>query len=122
MYRLSPTLTAELLTPPESGMGYQLVEARLSNQKVERAIAYNAELVVLDSEPRADLTDAVRRYALPNPAPASHVFTGSPEPGTDIQRGVAMPLFGQPGGGVEVIFPAGTQPFTVTGPVKIPDV
>ena len=31
------------------------------------------------------------------------------------------PAFGHRGGGVEVIFPDGTQPGTVTGPAKIPD-
>jgi hypothetical protein len=65
--------------------------------------------------------DAVARYALPNPAPASNVFTVRPNKDTDIQRGIVEPAFGQPGGGVEVIFTNGTQPKTVTGPMKIPD-
>jgi Ni/Co efflux regulator RcnB len=65
--------------------------------------------------------DAVRRYALPNPDPASYVYTSRPKSGTDIQRGIVAPAFGQPGGGVEVIFPAGTQAGTTTGPVKIPE-
>ena len=65
--------------------------------------------------------DAVKRYALPNPDPASYVFTGRPHKDTDIQRGIASPAFGQPGGGVEVYFAKGTQPNTVTGPDKIPD-
>jgi hypothetical protein len=47
------------------------------------------------------------------------VFTGRPDKDTEIQRGVVEPAFGQPGGGVEVIFPKGTQPSTVTGPVEI---
>lgn len=65
--------------------------------------------------------DAVRRYALPDPTPASNVFTSRPQGGTSIQRGIVAPAFGQPGGGVEVIFPQGTQAGTTTGPVKIPD-
>ncbi|MFA5907368.1 MAG: hypothetical protein WC815_01190 [Vicinamibacterales bacterium] len=65
--------------------------------------------------------EAVSRYALPNPAPASNVFTGKPWRDTDIQRGTVMPAFSQPGGGAEVIFPAGTQPRTVSGPARIPD-
>jgi hypothetical protein len=59
---------------------------------------------------------------LPNPAPASYVFTGKPKKDTVIQRGIAQPAYGQPGGGVEVYFKNGTQAGTVTGPDKIPDV
>lgn len=66
-------------------------------------------------------SEAVRRYALPNSAPASFVFTSKPHTGTPIQRGVVATANGQPGGGVEVIFTAGTQAGTTTGPVKIPD-
>jgi hypothetical protein len=64
--------------------------------------------------------EAVARYALPNPDPACYVFTGRPHKGTEIQKGIVEPAFNQPGGGVEVIFPNGTQPNTVTGPVEIP--
>jgi hypothetical protein len=66
-------------------------------------------------------TEAVARYALPNPQPASNVFTGKPDKDTVIQKGTVAPDFGQPGGGVEVFFKNGTQPKTVTGPVHIPD-
>lgn len=65
--------------------------------------------------------DAVSRYSLPNPEPASWVFTSAPESGTSIRRGIAAPANGQPGGGVEVIFEDGTQPATTTGPERIPD-
>jgi len=64
--------------------------------------------------------DAVKRYALPNPLPAVNVFTIGPPPGTILKRGVAQPTYGQPGGGVEVIFVNGSPPQTVTGPVQIP--
>ena len=64
--------------------------------------------------------DAVRRYALPNPAPAINVFTiDPPAPGTILQRGIAQPAYGQPGGGVEVIFMNGSPDKTVTGPRQI---
>jgi hypothetical protein len=64
--------------------------------------------------------DAVRRYALPNPAPAVNVFTiDPPVPGTILQRGTAQPAYGQPGGGVEVIFVNGSPDKTVTGPKQI---
>ena len=65
--------------------------------------------------------EAVARYALPDPKPASYVVTVRPNAATSIQTGTVAPAFGQPGGGVEVIFPAGTQPATVTGPTKLPD-
>jgi len=65
--------------------------------------------------------EAVARYALPNPDPASYVFTITPHRDTVIQRGIVEPANNQPGGGAEVIFTRGTQPRTVTGPVPIPD-
>jgi hypothetical protein len=65
-------------------------------------------------------SQAVARYALPTPTPATNVFTSRPHAGTPIKRGTVAPAFGQPGGGVEVIFPTGTQAGTTTGPVSIP--
>ena len=66
--------------------------------------------------------DAVARYALPNPQPASYRFTIRPEKDTVIEKGMVQPAFEQPGGGVEVIFKDGTTPDTVTlPPDKIPD-
>ena len=64
-------------------------------------------------------TQAVRRYALPNPTPAVHRFTIQPPAGTSLQRGIAQPAYGQPGGGVEVIFTAGSPDHTVTLPPNI---
>lgn len=216
MLKLAASQTSDLLRQPESGMGYQVVEATLSDDKTKRGVAYNAELLLFEEAPhhvdlkllesarsaageikalrvlpRATVTtlsaressgaavqkkagpakdgpkektkadevfkrfsaypndrrvasdgsllagtyatteedaknvktgkDAVARYALPNSAPASNVFTIRPNKDTDIQRGIVEPAFGQPGGGVEVIFTNGTQPKTVTGPTKIPD-
>lgn len=46
--------------------------------------------------------DAVARYALPNPQPASYRFTIKPEKDTVIQTGVVESAYEQPGGGVEV--------------------
>ena len=66
-------------------------------------------------------SEAIIRYALPNSKPASWVFTSRPASDTTIQRGIVAPANDQPGGGVEVIFPHGTQPRTTSGPVKIPD-
>lgn len=65
---------------------------------------------------------AVARYALPNPKPASNKWTIKPRKDTVIQYGIVEPAFGQPGGGVEVIFRDGTDPGTVEArPEKIPD-
>ena len=65
--------------------------------------------------------DAIARYALPNPNPASNVFTAKPPADTDLQRGTVAPANNQPGGEVEVIFVNGTPDGTVTGPITIPD-
>jgi hypothetical protein len=65
--------------------------------------------------------EAVARYAIPNPKPASNKWTIEPHKDTFIQYGIVEPAHGQPGGGVEVLFKDGTQPGTVTGPEKIPD-
>jgi hypothetical protein len=205
-----------LLSQPESGMGFQNVEATTYDDKLKRGVVFNAELLMFDDESRSVLRtasirklaesshsslvelrslralpgramamrdaaskavkagpakeapedktkegevfkrfvayandnrlrndggwrdgtyatteedaknvktgkEAVARYALPNPAPASYVFTGKPKKDTVIQRGSVEPAYGQPGGGVEVLFKKGTQPNTVTGPMKIPD-
>ena len=64
--------------------------------------------------------EAVARYALPNPKPAIYVFTVKPLKDTTIQRGIVRPDFGQPGGGVEVLFGDGTAANTVTSPATIP--
>lgn len=65
--------------------------------------------------------DAVRRYALPNPAPAIYVFTINPPEKTRIKKGIAQPAYNQPGGGTEVMFVEGSPPKTVTGPDTIPE-
>lgn len=224
MLKLNDSETRTLLNQPETGMGYQLVEATLRDNKTERGIAYNAELLFLGTEtqnylrtlsypqvlklaqssgseikslrvltPREAATslsagmrdaygavkkkaapakdaptektkadevfkrfsayendrrvtadggllpgsyatteedaknvrtgkDAVARYALANPEPASYRFTIKPKKDTDIQRGTVEPANGQPGGGAEVIFPKGTDAKTATlPPDKIPD-
>jgi hypothetical protein len=66
-------------------------------------------------------TDAVKRYALENKKPASNVFTINPPQDTALKRGIVAPAYGEPGGGVEVIFVNGSPDGTVKGPKKIPD-
>lgn len=215
MLKLSYSHANYLRNQPESGMGYQNVEATTFDNKIKRGTAYNAELLVFGDEPRDMLRtasfrrlielsqtsageirdlrllprrtittlskeaatkaggateaaeektkegevfkrfvayekdirlqedkswsagtfatteedaknvnsgkEAVARYALPNPEPASYRFTGKPKKETVIQRGTVAPANNQPGGGVEVFFKNGTQPNTVTGPEKIKD-
>lgn len=222
MLKLNLTLQCLLLNQRESGMGYQIVEATTVDNQIKRGIAYNAELLLFEEDPRLTLRTtafaqllneakistgeikslqvvtntasaspafalrekatsygrkampakdapiektkekevfkrftayendhritsdgrllpetyatteedakkaptgkvAVARYALPNPKPASNKWTIEPHKDTVIQYGIVEPAFDQPGGGVEVIFTAGTQTGTVTGPEKIPD-
>jgi hypothetical protein len=66
-------------------------------------------------------TDAVRRYALPNPDPAKYEFVILPPGGTMIQEGIVEPAYGQPGGGVEIIFVKDSPSKTVTGGRALPD-
>ena len=63
---------------------------------------------------------AVDRYALPNDDPAVFVFMVKPNTGTSKKVGLAQPNFGKPGGGVEVLFDAGTNSGSVSGPDQIP--
>lgn len=72
-----------------------------------------------DAKHVATGSQAVARYALPNPMPAIYRFTIRPPAGTPVRRGTVMPAYGQPGGGVEIIFTKGSPDHTVTLP---PDV
>ena len=65
---------------------------------------------------------AVGRYALPNPAPAIYEYKVEPLAGSIIRCGTCGPLFGQAGGGVEVLLvvaaPAGHATYI---PATIPE-
>jgi hypothetical protein len=65
--------------------------------------------------------DAVARYALESKMSANNVFTIKPPAKTKLKQGIVEPAYGEPGGGVEVIFVDGSPDNTVTGPVKIPE-
>ena len=52
MLKLNESETRDLLAQPETGMGYQAVEALLWDNKKQRGIAYNAELLFLGNEPQ----------------------------------------------------------------------
>ena len=65
--------------------------------------------------------DAVARYALENKQSANKRFTISPAKDTNLKRGITEPAYGEPGGGIEVIFVDGTSAGSVTGPDIIPE-
>ena len=54
MYRLNQDETRSLLRQPESGMGYQVVDALTTDNRTKRGVVYNAELLTLDEDRQAD--------------------------------------------------------------------
>jgi hypothetical protein len=64
---------------------------------------------------------AVGRFALPTRISARYVFKIAPGAGVRILYGTVIPDFGLCGGGVEVFFPEGTDPGTVSDAKKIPE-
>ena len=64
---------------------------------------------------------AVARFALPSLLPARFRWELQPKVGTTIECGASVPLYGQSGGGVEVLFPlAATNRCPVASPVVLP--
>jgi hypothetical protein len=89
MFKLIDTLTRSLVTQPETGMGYQLVEATLLDNKIKRGIAFNAELLVFDDEKQ----EALRMYPYTNPY--TTVLKRSAESsGSEIKTLRVLPLAG----------------------------
>ena len=68
-----------------------------------------------DSELVRSGLGAVGRYALPNPMPARYVHILRPPAGEAIMCGNSAPLFGQAGGGVEILFTGGLPPKSARG-------
>jgi len=54
MFRLSQEETLSLLRQPESGMGYQVVDALTTDYRRKRGVVFNAELLTLDEDSSAD--------------------------------------------------------------------
>ena len=76
MLKVSSSHASYLLSQPESGMGYQNVEATTFGDKVKRAVAFNAELLVFDEEPRSVLrTMSVRKLAESSQASVTEIRT-----------------------------------------------
>ena len=63
MFRLSPEETRSLIQQPESGMGYQVVDAVTADYKKKRGIVLNAELLVLDEDRQTDRLVVLRKSA-----------------------------------------------------------
>ena len=63
MYHLSSEETHTILRQPESGMGYQIVDARTTNYRTKRGVVFNAELLALDEETRSDRLMLSKSYA-----------------------------------------------------------
>jgi len=67
-------------------------------------------------------TEAVERYALPDPKPAKYRFRIDPLKDTVYREGTVQPAYGHEGGGVEVLFDNGTDKNTVTvPPTELPE-
>jgi hypothetical protein len=95
MLRVSDTLRRNLLTQPETGMGYQRVDATLRDNKIERGIVFNAELLVLDGEARAT------RRSHPYTNPYSILLKRSSESGVEIRALRVLPREGMAFRGLE---------------------
>lgn len=63
--------------------------------------------------------EAIARYALENKKSANKRFSITPKDGTKLKRGEVQPAYGEPGGGIEVIFVDGTCDFSVKLPPDI---
>ncbi len=63
MYHLSFEETYSLLRQPESGMGYQVVDALTKDYRTKRGVVFNAELLALDEEERSDRLMLSKSYA-----------------------------------------------------------
>jgi hypothetical protein len=56
MIKLNESQIAQLLSQPETGMGYQIVEVKVA-AGVKRATVYNADLLLWEDEPRTYLAE-----------------------------------------------------------------
>jgi len=62
MIKLDIDFQVQLLKQPESGMGYQIVEVVTSGYKTKSGIAYNAELLLFEEEPRVLLNSITKPF------------------------------------------------------------
>src|SRR5436190_1959944 len=91
-------------------MGYQVVEVSLP-KTTQHILVLNGQQALEPNESpsrfREGAKEAVERYALPNPDPATHRFYLRPPAPIPVRRGTVQPANGHQGGGDEVIFDNG---------------
>ncbi len=58
MIKLTERFIANLVQQPESGMGYQIVEAEYFSRGIKKGVVYNAELMAFEDESRRIMTEA----------------------------------------------------------------
>lgn len=112
-----------VLTFTEAGEVFKRFSAFANDKRITRGRGLTNGTFATTAADAANVhtgSEAVARYALPNNRPATNVFSINPPEDTRLQRGIAQPANGQPGGGEEVIFVFGTPDNTVTGPDQIP--
>jgi hypothetical protein len=86
----------------------------LKTNSVTKPNTYGAPFSEGDFTPTG--LSAVGRFALPSLLPACWRYTLTPPKGTEFYYGASVPLYGQSGGAVEVMFP---KPFSNNGPIAV---
>jgi hypothetical protein len=89
----------------------------LSSNQVTKPDTYATPASERDFTPTG--LSAVGRFALPSLLPACWRYELTPMPGTRLFYGASVPLYGQSGGAVEVMFP---DPFKNNGPIRAPTI
>src|SRR5947208_4334967 len=75
MFRLTATQKASLISQPETGMGFQTVEATTFDNQTKRGTAFNAELLVFENEQMDLRTASVRKLVETVPSAAGEIRT-----------------------------------------------
>jgi len=88
MLRLTKALSSSLLEQPESGMGFQRVRATFSDSSRLDGVAYNAELLLWESEPKIFVSKTAFAMAVAEAAPVER----SPIRSLTLRYTVVVPL------------------------------
>ena len=114
-FKLSASQENDLLNRPETGMGYQVVEAsKAGSYTREKFLVLNSEVVIemdtsTNDNVRKVINDSpVERYALPYNDEIKFAFHVQPKKTDTLQRGTVQPANGKRGGGEEAYFAKGT--------------
>ena len=119
MIFLNASQTEFLLHSPESGMGFQFVEVALKVTANRGLLPGTFATTAADAARVGDGQSGREPLRAAQSHSGVHRFTIQAPAGTSLQRGIAQPAYGQSGGGVEVIFTAGSPDHTVTLPPDI---